>query len=216
LPLLPAFGVFAVLSGRQPEGNATILFWMFVLGLFAFGVFWLLSLRVSFHPDGISKETCLGRKEMRWDDVDRFYYAATRRRVNFIPVGTYYSFRLIDRERNNISLSNSVERPFEIGTKLAQQTHAPLFKKVAKQFNSGAALDFGPVRLSRADGIKIKKFFGRKRIALNQVASYRIEKGRLYVFKVGEKRTTGPSISRIPNVFVLVALLDAIRKPASQ
>ncbi|MGB0035391.1 MAG: DUF6585 family protein [Candidatus Acidiferrales bacterium] len=214
--LLVAYGVFLLLSERETLSLQKVLFCAPALGVPAFAVFWLFSLRVSLHPDGISKESFLGRKEMRWDDVNSFFYAATKRSVNFIPIGTYYSFRLIDRDGNKISFGNSVERPLDVGTKMIQYTHAPLLKKAAEQFDSGVELNFGPVRMSRAGGIKIKKLFREKQIAINEVASYRIDAGHLYIFKVGEKRTTGPAISQIPNAFVLIGLLNAIYKAPAQ
>jgi hypothetical protein len=88
-----------------------------------------------------------------------------------------------------------------------------LFQKCASHFDSGVDVEFGPVRLSRSGGIQIKKLFRVVKIPLDSVAEYRIEEGSLNVFRVGQKGSTGVSIRQIPNVFVLVGLLDAIYKP---
>jgi len=209
---LLAYSVLIDPTSRNLTATLSILV---MSSLFIAALAYLFSLRVSIHPYGISKQSWVGTKEMRWDDVERFYYNATRRSVNFIPIGTYYYFKLVDREGNKIVLSNTVERPAELGQRLIGSTSEPLFRKAAQLFDSGEKLKFGPVSLSRENGLEIKRLFQNKKIPLEHVWEYRIADGRLYIFKTGDKRTTGPSISRVPNVFVLKGLLDAIYHPRS-
>lgn len=214
------FELLVVLSTHEPgrSNSPDWTSWTFTgafLAVMAFLFLWLLSVRVSLHPEGISYQSFLGSKEMQWIDVERFYYGATKRSINFIPVGTYYHFKLIDRQGNKISFGNRIERPAELGSHLINHTYALLFAKAADLFNSGVELDFGPIRLSRERGLRIKKLFGFKEIPLDQVADYRMEHGYFYIFKVGQKRTTGPPTREIPNAFVLLGLLNALyERPA--
>ncbi|HUJ33112.1 MAG TPA: DUF6585 family protein [Candidatus Acidoferrum sp.] len=184
-----------------------------LIGISAFFLCWLLTVRIGLHPDGISVQSFLGRKEVRWDEVDRFYYSAIQQRVNGIPAGTYYTFRLIDRQGTKISLGHTVERPEQFGTKLIQFTQKPLLTRAIGHYNSGVEVSFGPVKVSRTDGITIRTLTLKKKMALNQVASYRIERGKFYIFSRGEKRSGGTEIRTIPNAFALLGLLDAILKP---
>lgn len=212
------FAVLAYLAMRDPGSRdlASALFWLAILALFAVGLAHLVSLRVSIHPYGVSKQTCFASKEMRWDEVERLYYVATKRSVNLIPIGTYYSFRLVDRHGGRMAFSNAVERPSRLGQRLVEGTFEPLLRKAVQVFDSGAEQQFGPIKLSRDRGLKITGLFGNKEIPLSEVSQYRIEKGHFYIFKAGQKRTTGPAISRIPNVFVLRGLLDAIYRGGAQ
>jgi len=212
------FTALAYSELRDPASRdlTTALTFFVILAPFAAARVYLLSLRVSVHPYGISKHTWFGANEIRWDDVERFYCSATKRSVNFIPIGTYYYFKPVDREGNKVVLSNSVERPSELGQRLLKGTFEPLYRRAAQLFDSGAELEFGPISLSRDRGLRIRWLFWNKQIPLDQVSEYRMGNGRLYIFKGGDKRTTGTPISRVPNVFVLVALLNAVYHPNAE
>lgn len=204
--------ILALLIQKDIKGG-----WLLALcGPFVLALGWVLSVRVSLHQEGISYQSFLGSKEMRWDEVERFYYSATKQSINFIPIGTYYTFKLVDSRGQKISFGNRVERRAELGTKLLQCTFDPLLRKLASLFNAGSELDFGPIRVIRDKGVKIKRLFGYKEIPWDQVADYRIDQGQFYVWRVGQKRTTGTPISSIPNAFVLLALLDNIFRPSNE
>jgi hypothetical protein len=204
--------LYTAFTGGSVEGPLALL-GLVLIGVFGLLIAWLLSIRVSLHENGIAYHSLFGSKEMLWDEVDRFYYSALKRSINFIPVGTYYSFELQSSRGQRLSLGNRSEKPEQLGSRLIQLTYLRLFQKCASQFDSEVDVEFGPVRLSRSGGIQIKKLFRVVKIPLDSVAEYRIEEGSLYVFRVGQKRATRVSIGRIPNVFVLVGLLDTIYKP---
>jgi hypothetical protein len=177
--------------------------------------FWLNSIQVTLHSDGLSYRSLFGEKEMRWDEVERFYFGAVKERVNFIPVGTYYHFKFVDAEGKKLRLGNRVEYAGKLGQKLVEHSYPALFKKVADEFNSGQEVDFGAIRVSRASGLKVKKLFGYKEIPWNQVFSYAIQDGRFCIWRMGEKRTRGTSLLEVPNAFVLQGLLNSIFKPST-
>ena len=130
---------YSVLSNPASRDFTTDLFFLVILALLAAALAWLFSLRVSIYSYGISKQTWFGSEQIRWYDIERFYYSATKRSVNFIPIGTYYSFKLVDREGNKIALTNSVERPSDLGQRLISSTFEPLYRKAAQLFDSGVA-----------------------------------------------------------------------------
>jgi hypothetical protein len=176
---------------------------------------WLRSLQVSLHNDGISYRSLFGEKEMRWEAVERFYYEAVKRSINFIPVGTYHLFRLVDAEGKKLRVGNRIERPAQLGQKLIEQTYPELYRKIADRFNGGQELDFGAIRVSKTGGIKVKKLFGYKEIPWDQVSSYAIQQGNFYIWRTGEKRTTGWGLRHVPNAFVLLGLFNSIYKPST-
>lgn len=210
-------GLF-VWAGFADPGPVTPVGWVLSLAAVG-GVAWifylLLSIRVSLHTEGIVYQSCLGSKEMRWEEVEKFYYSATRQRVNFVPVGTYYTYKLVGAGGMKISFGNRIARASEAGNHLIELTGKPLFERLAAIYNSGAELDFGPIKLQRERGFRLKRLFRWQELPLNQVASYRIEAGQVYIFKVGQKYSTGFAVSQVPNAFVLHALLDAIYQPAA-
>lgn len=193
-----------------------------IVGLLVLFGGWLLSVKVQLHPDGISYQSWFGSKEVRLDELERFYYSSVKRSVNFIPVGTYYKFKLIDSDGKKISFGNRVERPGVLGPKLVEHTLPPLLNKAVRLLQSGQELDFGAIRLSREHGLKVKKsaWLGLstriEEIPWDQVSEYRIDHGHFYIFRAGQKRTTGPLISQVANAFVLLTLLEQIYKQAGQ
>lgn len=216
LALIVRWFVRIALSDSTPMTPVDWVVSLAAVGAVAWIFYWLLSIRVSLHPEGIVYQSCLGSKEMRWEEVEKFYYSATRQRVNFIPVGTYYTYKLVGAGGKKISFGNRIARAGEAGTRLIELTGKPLFQFLADLYNSGAELDFGPIKLQRERGFRMKRHFRRwQELPLNQVASYRIESGNVYIFKVGQKYSGGFAISQVPNAFVYLALLDAIYQPAA-
>jgi hypothetical protein len=71
---------------------------------------WNSRLRVALYPEGLSYSNLFGEKQIRWDDITRFYYKATKQSINFIPVGTYYWFRLIDSQGQKIRFGSGLAK----------------------------------------------------------------------------------------------------------
>jgi len=217
--LLGLCGLYLAYAAHDSKADALtsgVLF-LVLVGPFVAIFAWLLSVGVTFHEDGITYKSWFGAREMRWNDIERFYFRATKHRINFVPVGTYYYFKLRDGQGGKISFGNRIARPCEVGAKLIEYTLKPLLTKAAQAFDSGAELDFGDIRLSRDHGVKVRKpprwyQCGTRveEIPWSEVADYRLADGCFYVWRVGQKRTTGPEISRVPNAFVLRGLLDAV------
>jgi len=217
LLILTMAGLYATFLFQSPYTLLYRLSLVVALGVFAYNCCWLVALRVGLHPDGISVQSIRGVTEIRWDNVDRFYYSSIKQYVNGIPTGTYYTYKLIDRQGVKISLGHAVENPEPFGRKLIQFTQKPLLSRAIDQYNSGVEVSFGPLKISRTGGISIKTLIVRKQMPINQVASYRMDRGKLYILRMGESRrwTAGTEIRTIPNVFALMGLLDAIFQPAS-
>jgi hypothetical protein len=202
-------------TGKDSPGDYRI--YVGIALFFLAGAFSTWKKLVVLYADGITYRNVFGEQQMRWDELEKFYYSATKRSVNFIPIGTYYTFKLIDGRGKKISFGTGVEKPQVLGIKLIELTQLPLLKKAAHQFDSGIDVDFGPIKLNRTDGISAKKFFGGwKQMPLNNVYSYSIDKGMFFIWDTRKKLFTGAAISSIPNAFVLNALLDVIFKPKAQ
>ena len=193
------------------EGAACWMWMAVVLAPLGFLVYWLSSVEIIIHDGGISSKTCLGTKEMRWDDVTRFTYTATRQSVNFIPVGTYYQLNLEGQPGQKIRIGNRASGMEKLSTQLLQHTLPPLVRRAVEQFNSGLEVDFGSIRLSREGGFKSKGLFKTIEVPLDQVVDYRIEGGHFYVFRQGKKfAAISAPLAQVPNAFALLALLDSL------
>jgi len=176
---------------------------------------WNSQRRVVLYAEGLSYSNLLGERQVRWDSVRRLYYQATKMSVNFIPVGTVYWIRIIDDRGQKIRFGSGLVKAALLATKVLELAQGPLLNRIATEFGAGADIEFGPVRVNRESGIVIKKLWGRtKHIPWNEVHSYRIERGSIYIWRTGEKRVAGIPISKVPNAFALLALLNIIFAPA--
>ena len=180
--------------------------------LLAIAALWVSRQLLILYPEGLSYANLLGEKQFRWDDVHHFYYQATKRSINFIPIGTYYYwFRLIDSQGQKIRFGSSLSQASVLADKLVELTQGPLLKRIAAQFDSGVDVGFGPIVVGKQSGIAIRKSFGGvKHIAWDEVHSFAIKSGRFYIWRAGENRTIGTAIAKVPNAFALLSLLNII------
>ena len=209
----------AWMSLHVPEENSPgdYQFYVAAAVVLALYAIWTSRKTVSLHAEGISYSNLLGAKEMRWDDVQKFYYSATKRSVNFIPIGTYYSFKLLDGQGGKISFGNGIAEPKALGQKLVELTQVPLLKKISHQFDNGAEVDFGAIKLNREKGFTVKKFFGGwKQVPLNTVHSYSLQSGQFYIWGADKKLVCAPAIADVANAFALLGLLDILFQPKAQ
>ncbi|MFQ5723852.1 MAG: DUF6585 family protein [Terriglobia bacterium] len=197
-------------SRSGEPSTALVVVTLVVVGGFGWLLYWLATVKVSLHPEGLSYHSWRGTQEMRWDEVEHFFYRAAKRSVNFIPIGTYYHFILKDRLGNKISFGNRIQSPRDVGQRLIEQTYQPLLAKMIDRLNNGEELDFGPIKVSRPNGLTVRKTFRNAQIPWDQLAEYRMDSGQFYLFKVGQKWGLGKRIGKIPNAFVLLGLLDTL------
>lgn len=204
-----AIVVSIVAAGGQL--NTAMFVWTLVFcSPFLLPAGWMLTVKLSLHQEGLIHQSMFGTTEMRWDEVEKFYYSSVKRSINLIPVGTYYTFKLIDRNGNKLSFGNRFERREELGQKLIENTYQPLYQRLADLYNSGVELDFGAIRMQREHGLKIKKTFRWKKMPWDQLGEYAINEGIFYLWPVGKKYVTGPSLGDVANAFVLIGLLDEL------
>lgn len=179
--------------------------------------FWTSRKTVSLHSEAVVYQNLSGEKQMKWSEVEKFYYSATKRSVNFIPIGTYYSYKLVDAQGHKITLGNGIEHPKDLGLQLIRLTQEPLLKKTSQQFNSGAEVDFGHVKLNHSSGMTIRKLLGGwKTIPLSEMRGYSLQLGQFCVWGDNNKLLGAAGVPKIPNLFVLQALLDIILQPKAQ
>ncbi len=206
---------WAAFEARAADWNLYLGVYLSLAAVFLALAWWTFSRQVRLYEQGLVYKSVFGEKEIEWPEVQKFYYSATKQSVNFIPVGTYYNFRLQGRGGEKIRMGSGLARMEQLGHRLIELTSPPLMRKMIEYYNSGEELDFGPIKVRRLEGIRVGKFIGSKTIPWAEVLEYRIEGGEFYVWRVGEKRTTGTSIAEIPNVFVLLGLLDSVfQRPA--
>ena len=211
--LLATGALWLAWSALRQDGPVEAAIYVAVATPFAALALWMSRRRVALYREGLSYSSLFGERQVRWDNILRFYYQATKQSVNFIPVGTYYWFRLVDSQGQKVRFGSGLIKTASRGAKLLEFPQGPLLKRIASEFDSGSDVDFGPIRVNRQGGIMVKKSWGRtKHIPWSEVHSYAIEGGHFYIWRIGEKRTSGPALAKVPNAFALLGLLNIIFK----
>jgi hypothetical protein len=200
-------GYIATVEVEEGETVATVVA-ILAMAPFALLGSWMNSIQLSLHQEGISYRSFFGSKEMRWDQIEKFTYSSVKQSINFIPTGTHHTFKLEDAMGQKLSVGNRVARSAELGQKLIEMTYGPLMEKIADRYNNGQELDFGAIRVSRDEGIRVKKTIRWHSIPWEQMADYAINEGNVYIWPVGKKYVTGAALAQVPNAFVLLGLLE--------
>jgi hypothetical protein len=181
-----------------------------VLAPLALIMAWIRSIRLTLFQEGFTYQSLFGTCEMRWSDVDRIYYQAVRQSVNFIPVGTSRTIKVIDRSGKKFKIGNRVANSEQLASDLVSITHDSIFDRAAATYNSGSEVDFGAVRLSRTAGLRVKGLFGYTTVPLSDVHSYKLHQGSFHLWRKQKRFSKSVSIAAIANVFVLTSILDAL------
>ena len=204
---------FAYQETKSPVAR---LIFLAALAFFALLITVRLTARAYLHDNGVSYASIFTHKEIRWVEVERLYYGAHQVSAHVIPLGTFYQLKLLDQNGQKLSLGDRVGRIAQLAEKIAQYTYEPLLQKATHNFNRGEELDFGLVRVSRSAGLKVKRWSSYTTIPWADLAAYKLDAGNFYLWRVGQKHTSGIPTERIPNAWVLLGLLNAVSNRKSR
>lgn len=184
----------------------------FVLcALFAGLLAWQLSFRAAVHESGISCQNMFISKELRWQEIERFYFGCHQVYAKHIPLGTFYQFKLHSILGPSLSLSNHVRNAEDLALRVARNTAKPLLEKAMQAFESGTVLDFGAIQVSPSEGVTLKKLLFDKKIQWKDITAYDANFS-YFKFDLHKKLLSSWTIpsEKIANAHVLKLLLDSV------
>lgn len=208
-----AFGALGLLPGTDKETG--IFLGCLAAGEFSVAVL-IMTINVTLDPMGLRYKSAAGEHTLLWSEVDRFYYSSTKVRINLIPAGTYYSFKFKTTSGAKLTFGNSVGNAKELGQKLIERTYKSLFDRAATAFDAGQEVDFDAIKISKQNGVTMKRALRKITIPWKDVASYKIADGKFYIFKRGERFASAPSLKEVANAFVLFGMLNVISAPVAE
>jgi hypothetical protein len=159
---------------------------------------------------GISYRGISGYGEIRWQEVERFYFGAYEIHAHYLPLGTFYRLKMISTQGQKISLGERVRRAEELAEKIGKFTFERLLQKALHEFNGGARVDFGAILVSRAEGVTIIKWYADKKMRWDEIAGYDVTSSYLRFHRLNKRFAWDVSSERVANVPVLRALLDSV------
>jgi hypothetical protein len=190
---------------RAPLILAFILFVVGLLVVWVLYVNWKKAAAVYEH--GLAYASRKGLEMWRWEEVAQLLAAITRHYTNGIYTGTTHVYTLIDPQNRRLVLNDSLTHVEELGKTIEAQTFPLLYASVSAQYNSGTAVPFGPVTISKS-GIQFKN----KVYPWTDVKEVSIRRGILQVSKKDGGWFSGASaaVAGIPNLRVLLSIIDQV------
>lgn len=173
---------------------------------------WVLSVRASLDERGIYYRSLFGAAEMKWDEVEQLWFIGERGRIApYAPASKSYHLRITDRQGKTLTTGGRFERTGELADRIFTYTTDRLFEKCWQRFQRGEEVDFGRIRLHRDRGMGIRKGGSNiDYVPWTEVNQYGVKEGKLYVWRVGQKRAHGHKVQDIANPFALVRMLETL------
>lgn len=192
-----------------------------IAALLAIYAMWTALRRVTVDSEEITSRGIFGERRMRWDHIQEFYYYAGRLHFFVFPIPIpvaflkTYSFALVDSQGHKLRFGPGLSRRALLASELIEFSQPHLLRSAIVLFNNGEDVHFGPITISREQGVRIKQYFREKQFPLRELYSHGFEEGQFYMWRAGEDKT-GILINKIPNVFALNELLLLAREGAPQ
>ncbi|RPI22413.1 MAG: hypothetical protein EHM70_23835 [Chloroflexota bacterium] len=199
----PAMIVNALIG---PLVFAVIFFIIGLVGLWSLYVNWRKS--VVIYQNGFAYSDHKGVKAWRWDEFQSIRAAVTKHYTNGIYTGTTHVYTLDKQDGERIVINDSISKVEEVAGKIREAIFPQMYQRYSAAYNSGQPVAFGPVILSRADGIQS----GKKSYPWAEVSAVKIERGYIQVAKKGGGWFSGTSIpaASVPNVEIMLSIIDQI------
>lgn len=149
-----------------------------------------------------------GVRTLRWDQISGMTSAVTKHYRNGIYVGTTHIYTVWDRQGKKLVLNDSFPKIEELANAIRINIYPFLYKAAADNYNAGRVVQFGPVTISKADGITVQK----KSYKWDEVGQVSVEQGFLKISKKGGGwfSGTGAAIAAIPNYEVLLSIINQV------
>ena len=191
------------------DQKAWIVFWALTAG-FAGIIGHYLASRVWVHQLGLTYRGIFGYGEIRWLEVERFYFGSYEVHAHYFPLGTFHRLKIVSTQGRKISFGEHVRRADELAATIGKFTFEPLLQKALQKFNFGSGVDFGAIRMHPAEGLTLVKWYADKKIRWDELQGYDVTSAYLKFHRFGKTFAWTVSAERVANVPVLRALLDSV------
>jgi len=160
------------------------------------------------YENGFAYQDRKGLHTARWDEVSSMTAAVTRHYTNGVYTGTTHVYTIFKKDSTKIILNDSIQKVEEVASTIRGGVYPLLYQLYAQSYNAGKPVSFGPVVLSKIDGIQI----GKKSYPWDQVSKVSIHQGFVQVAKKGGGWFSGASAAAatIPNLEVMLSIIDQV------
>jgi len=181
---------------------ATLVFWLILV----------LSYRQSTHflevtQQGLRFHLSESRSNsLKWEDIDAIAIDVVETRFLWLHFRERWQAWIFNRQGQPIVLNSRLERLPEAISRIKAAVFPRLLKRYRQELSDGVQIKFGPLAVS-LEHLRINQSRLRKwTIPWNQVASLKIENGRLHIVLARGRKHTLP-VKNIPNLELLLEIV---------
>lgn len=188
-------------------------FWVFTiigLVLLAVGIgslvslFRNLNLRVLLCSGGLLRTSGGNVEIVRWDQVEAFWQAVTKRYYNGVYTGTTHLYTLRRNDGIVFKFNDTIGKVEALGNAIQREVTRILLPKFINAYNAGSTVNFGPLSINQ-QGISNSK----EMLPWSQYKDMQVRRGIISVKKEGKwLNWSSIGVARIPNFYVFMSLLD--------
>lgn len=147
-----------------------------------------------------------------WNDVSQITQRIVRQTYYGIPIWTSYTYNLQLNNGAKLRFTETIGKVRQMGETMQRQITQALTPRALQALQSGASLPFGKLSVNPM-GISN----GNETLPWNQISNVNAVNGAIVIGKVGKKlRWAGVSMAKIPNAYVLLSLIDMMRRSGGQ
>lgn len=188
-------------------------FGLLVLGLGAYWAWDIFSKRkymAVLFQNGFTYFNGRQATSFKWDEITSVTQAVTQMSYfNVIPAGTTKKFT-IEGPSATLKMDGTLSKVDELLSEVRKNSYPCRFERQMQELEGGRTLQYGPLSISKADGIQMKN----KRIAWADIANMRIENGNLEIVsrQKGLFKNISTPIGKTSNVDVFLGISEAMTR----
>jgi len=171
-----------------------------------------LIFRVWVHESGILYRGMLGVGEILWRDFDKIYYCTYDITFHFVTLGVFHRLTLITKRGLKLSIGERLHGSGDLAELIQSYTLPEMMRKAVHEFERGAQLDCGAIRLSRKNGVKYQNWWFWHEIRWEHLSKYDVSDIRVNLRAANKLFETNISADKVANIHVLKELLDRVKK----
>ncbi|MEN8240396.1 MAG: DUF6585 family protein [Chloroflexota bacterium] len=160
------------------------------------------------YKNGFAYSDFRGVKSCPWDQIKSVTAKVVRNYTYGIYIGTAHTYTLINLNDEKLTINDSLSKVERFYDLLQNKSLQSRYQRSADQYNLGKQVNFGPISISKGQGLLI----GKKSYPWDGIAEVSIHQGMLSIKKKDGGWFSGAtaSSSAIPNLHVLLSIIDQI------
>jgi hypothetical protein len=163
---------------------------------------------LAVYENGFAYSDRKGVKTWKWDQINRVTANVVRHYTNGIYTGTTHTYTLFNLAGEKLVINDAFKNVENFFTHVQNNSLQLRYQRLADLYNQGKQLSFGPVVISKQNGLQI----GKKSFPWDQVDRVSIDKGVLSVKKKDGGWFSGATATSgsIPNLHVLLSIINQV------